>query len=218
MSATLHQSDGSRDPQRGQSPRQVSLLRRLARLAVAAFAVLVVTAACTNSQAAESILAPTTQEQVALNLPADFQFTVYQGEDLLGGETLNLSDLFTHGKPVVLNFWAGLCPPCRLEMPHFQRVYDQRGQDFIILGLDVGPFTLLGSSEEGQALLQELNVTYPAGTPSDGSSIAAYGVLGMPTTVFLTPDGTVHRTWVGLLTEDKLTELIDSLLAASSVS
>ena len=45
----------------------------------------------------------------------DFRFSLYQGEEVLGAKELSLSDL--RGKPLVLNFWAGLCPPCRLEMP-----------------------------------------------------------------------------------------------------
>ena len=54
--------------------------------------------------------------------PNDFAFTLYQGQEELGAESLNFSDL--QGKPVVLNFWAGLCPPCRAEMPEFQEFYE----------------------------------------------------------------------------------------------
>jgi thiol-disulfide isomerase/thioredoxin len=52
-------------------------------------------------------------------LPADFVVLVYQGQDELGGSEVQFSELLAEGKPVVLNMWAGLCPPCRLEMPDF---------------------------------------------------------------------------------------------------
>ena len=44
------------------------------------------------------------------NLASDFPIFVYQGEDVLGGSDLTLNQLLDQGKPVVLNFWAGLCP------------------------------------------------------------------------------------------------------------
>ena len=84
-----------------------------------------------------------------------------------------------------------------------------------IFGLDIGPFVGLGSQEDGKALIQELKITYPTGTTSDAKVVKAYRVLGMPTTVFLTPDGKVFRNWTGLLTRAKLEELIEELLRAS---
>ncbi len=156
----------------------------------------------------------------ALKLPADFQIAVYQGAEELGGQTVAFSSLFNKGKPVVLNFWAGLCPPCRAEMPAFQRVYQEHRNDLILFGLDVGAYTLLGTSAEAKALLQELQVTYPAGTLTPGTAngaevLASYEVQGMPTTVFLASDGRVYKTWVGPLTEAKLKELVEGLLAFS---
>jgi len=64
-------------------------------------------------------------------------------------------------------------------------------------------------------LLRELNVTYATGTTFDGSIIRSYRVRGMPTTVFITPQGQIVQTWAGLLTEAKLAELVGNLLAAS---
>lgn len=52
----------------------------------------------------------------------DFGIVAYQGEALLGGREVRFSKVFEQGKPVVLNFWAGLCPPCRAEMPWFQKL------------------------------------------------------------------------------------------------
>jgi thiol-disulfide isomerase/thioredoxin len=151
-------------------------------------------------------------------LPFDFEISTYQGEGVLGGQEINLSDVLAQGKPVVLNFWAGLCPPCRLEMPDLQAVNDEFGDQIVLLGLDVGPFTSLGSSDEGKALIQELGVTYPAGTTSDAQVVREYQITGMPSTFFIAPNGEVVRKWTGLLTEAKLTELVEELLEASGGS
>lgn len=149
-------------------------------------------------------------------LAPDFELTVYQGAEVLGFERGNFSQIFAQGKPVVLNFWAGLCPPCRAEMPDFERVYRDRRDEFLLFGLDVGPFVGLGSSADGQALLRELAITYPTGTPLSGSPVRDYQVRGMPTTVFLTPDGRIFATHTGALTASALNQMIDRLLATSS--
>ena len=74
---------------------------------------------------------------VNLEVP-DMEISIYQGADVLGGETLALSEVVALGQPVVLNFWAALCPPCRAEMPEFQRVYDEREAEVLVLGIDIG--------------------------------------------------------------------------------
>ena len=149
-----------------------------------------------------------------LQIP-NFNIALYQGAEELGGEEISVEDLLSDGKPAVVNFWAGLCPPCRGEMPDFQEVYDQRRQQITMLGIDVGPFMLLGTREEGKMLLEEIGITYPAGTTFDEESFRSLELLGMPTTLFLEPGGSLHRKWTGILTKDKLNELIDELLEAS---
>lgn len=128
---------------------------------------------------------------------------------------MRFSDLFGRGKPLVLNFWAGACPPCRAEMPHFQEMYEIYKDRVFLVGLDVGPFVRLGTREDGQALVKELKITYPTGTTFDPEVVREYKVLGMPTTVFVKPNGEIFSNWTGLLTRDKLIELVEKLLAAS---
>lgn len=153
--------------------------------------------------------------EVRENLPADFQVTLYQGAELADGEQVMFSELVARGQPVVLNFWAGLCPPCRLEMPDLQAVSDEYEDRILLFGLDVGPFTGLGTREDGRALINSLEITYPAGATDDGNIMREYEVRGMPTTYFILADGQVFDTWTGLLTEAKLAEIVDEMLAAS---
>lgn len=100
-------------------------------------------------------------------------------------------------------------------MSDLQRVYEARHEEMILIGVDIGPFVQLGTREDGRALLDELGVTYPTGTTFDASVVESYSVLGMPSTYFITPDGQIWDSWTGLLTEDKMNELVDGLIEAS---
>jgi thiol-disulfide isomerase/thioredoxin len=168
-------------------------------------------AACTGAAADQS----SDDDETATQLPADVSVTVYQGAGALAAEEVLLSDLLARGKPLVLNFWAGLCPPCRLEMPDMQAVYERFQDEIILFGLDVGPFTALGSRDDGRALVDALGVTYPTGTTFEAEVVRAYQVTGMPSTFFILPDGEIVRKWTGILTEEKLVELVEELLARS---
>ena len=144
------------------------------------------------------------------NLAPNFTFTLYQWEDKLGASELDLAQL--RGKPVVLNFWAGLCPPCRAEMPDLQIFYDQFKDRATLIGIDLGRFTRLGSEQDARDLLQDLGVTYPAGFTNDSSVVKDFKVLGMPTTIFIRADGTIFKKWSGALNEDVLAKQTNAML------
>lgn len=182
--------------------------------AVAAVAILIVLAVSRSGVGGENASGSSPDRNAA----PDFPLTLYQGAGVLGSERLQFSDVFSLGKPVVLNFWAGLCPPCRAEMPGFQKVYDELGDQFILLGLDIGPYIGLGSNEDGRTLLQELNITYPAGTTFEATTVSNYRVRGMPTTVFLTAGGEILETHTGLLDEATFRNKVLNLIQASGAS
>ena len=141
----------------------------------------------------------------------DFPVVLYQGADAVGGaDTLRVSDL--RGQAVVLNFWAGLCPPCRAEMPEFQHFADAYAGRALVIGVDLGQFFALGSQDDAQRLLSELAVTYPAGYTEDGGVVRALELTGLPATIFIAPDGSLHRKWIGVLNGDKLAEITDEML------
>ena len=154
-------------------------------------------------------------DTVLVDLPIeDFPIIVYQGQEIVGDGEIRLASLFTQGKPVVLNFWAGLCPPCRAEMPDLQEIYDEFKGRVLLFGVDVGVFTDLGTQEDGRELLEELEVSYPAGAATT-NVVRSYRVFNMPTTLFITPQGEINDRWNGLLTSGKMRELVEELLEAS---
>ena len=146
---------------------------------------------------------------------SNFDFRVYQGEEALGGFNVNFSSLLDSGQPVILNFWGGDCPPCRAEMPALQRVYDAHKDEMLLVGLDVGRFLGLGTQREALALLDELDITYPAGTPGSPAPLRNYVVEGLPATVFFGRDGEVFRIWSGAIREDQLESIVGALLEES---
>ncbi len=156
--------------------------------------------------------------RTSLKPAPDFPITLYQGGDVLGGEKIPLARLWGTGKPVVLNFWAGLCPPCRAELPDFQNLYNEVAKGkWTMIGVDIGPYVGLGSREEGKALLRELKISFPAGTTFEEDAVNVYQILGMPTTVFITSDGRIFRKYAGLLTREQMNTFLHELLQASGI-
>jgi thiol-disulfide isomerase/thioredoxin len=152
------------------------------------------------------------------DLEADFEINLYQGEDVLGGASVAFSNVLAQGKPVVLNMWAGLCPICRNELPELQQAYETYGDQVLFIGVDVGPFVGLGSREDGRALLDELGITFPAGSTPDPQILRDYDVLGTPTTHFVTPSGESIQRRTGPMSEEQLHENIEALIEASGGS
>ncbi len=137
--------------------------------------------------------------------------TMLQGQSSVGGEQIELSSILG-AKPVVLNFWAGLCPPCRAEMPDFQAFYDDYQDRVLLVGIDVGRFTSLGSQDDAVNLLSELGVTYPAGYTKDPEVLSKYRVFGIPATVFIDGEGNIFAHWSGALNEETLREMTNNML------
>ncbi len=148
--------------------------------------------------------------------PGDFSIVAYQGQDVLGGKTTTFSQVFVQRKPVVLNFWAGNCPSCSVEMPGFQKVSTEVAGKVIFVGVDIGPFTGLGSHDDAVSLYTRLGIHYALAYAVDASPLQLYNIQGMPTTVFLTAKGEVSDQVTGILTEAQLrTEIQQKLLGSS---
>ena len=144
----------------------------------------------------------------------NFSFNLYQGEDILGSEIKDLSQL--RGMPVVLNFWARLCPPCWTEMPELQEFHEESQERIILLGIDIGQFTGLGSPRDASKLLDSMGITYPTGFTDDGGVVEKFKVSAMPTTVFIDKQGRIFQKWTGALDRATVTRLAKAMLAQDS--
>jgi len=82
-------------------------------------------------------------------------------------------------------YFAGACAQCTAEKPGFEKAYESSAGKVLIVGLDVGPFTGLGSHEDAARLLRQLAIRYPAAYAVDDSALRSYGIAAMPTTLFL---------------------------------
>ena len=143
-------------------------------------------------------------------LAPNFRFSLYQGADILGSETKELAEL--RGMPVVLNFWARLCPPCWSEMPELQEFHKEFEETVLLLGIDIGQFTGLGTPRDASKLLDAMGITYPAGFTNDGLVVERYEVLAMPTTVLIDRHGKIFHKWTGALDRGTLTRLTRLML------
>jgi cytochrome c biogenesis protein CcmG/thiol:disulfide interchange protein DsbE len=111
--------------------------------------------------------------------------------------TIRLTDF--EGRPVVLNFWGSWCVPCRKEMPFFEDVHRRAGGRLVVLGID-----RLDHRDDAVEFLTDVGVTYPSAYDRDGSLDAPYRLVGMPTTVFVSPDGAILERITGELTAARL--------------
>ena len=97
------------------------------------------------------------------------------------------------GKVVVLNFWATWCPPCRLEMPAMERLY----QEFREKGLEIVAVNFMESRDLVQAFAEEQKLTYPMLLDSRAEIAEQYGVMRLPETVLIGRNGEVIAKTIG---------------------
>lgn len=114
------------------------------------------------------------------------------------------------GRPVVLNFFASWCVPCRHELPAFEALHERLGDRIAFLGV-----AHQDRREDALDLIAETGVTYPTGYDPAGDVARSYGLYGMPTTVFIAADGEILATRTGELDASDLEAAIHDLLLPS---
>jgi cytochrome c biogenesis protein CcmG/thiol:disulfide interchange protein DsbE len=107
------------------------------------------------------------------------------------------------GTPVVLNFFQSYCAPCVTEMPDFEEVHQDLGDEVTFVGIAVQD-----RLEDAQEIVDRTGVTYELGRDPDGSLLQAAGGLVLPTTVLIRSDGTVVEVRSGAVSKGTLRDLI----------
>lgn len=108
------------------------------------------------------------------------------------GTTVTLSSL--RGHPVILNFWATWCPPCRAEMPELEAFWKGYGsEDLILLGIDQGE----SRDVVKRFTRTEIDITFPLLLDTRADVGALFGVRALPTTIFIDADGRIQKIMVG---------------------
>lgn len=138
----------------------------------------------------------------------DFQITLFGNENHEDGSQLRLSEL--SGKPIVLNFWYPSCPPCRIEIPDLESAARRYATDGVLF---IGIQSLvLDTAADGQEFVEEFGITYAVGADVGGKILTEYKIIGFPTTVFLNGKHEIVHMWSGILTTEKLDELMTDVL------
>jgi len=151
----------------------------------------------------------TSTDQPGTVSDTESQQKVYPAPDFImldaEGEEVSLSDFF--GKPIVLNFWASWCPPCKAEMPHFEEAYKNNPDvQFIMLNV-----TASDSMSEAKRLISDKGYTFPVYFDADGMASYMYGASSLPTTFFIGADGNLVTYGVGQLSEASLAKGLEMI-------
>lgn len=123
------------------------------------------------------------------------------------GATVSSDEL--RGHVVLVNFWATWCPPCRMEMPGFQSVYDRRRADgFVILGIaaDAGTAGV-------ERFLTERGITYPVAMATPSVTRAFGGPRTLPTSFLIDRSGRIRYRVEGIFTSVALDRAVQRLLS-----
>lgn len=112
---------------------------------------------------------------------------------------VRLSDF--RGTPVVLNWYASWCGPCKREIPDFQKAYEALDGEVVFLGVN-----LQEDAAQAAGLLEVFVAKYPALLDTEGEIAVHYRIQGMPTTFFIDAEGIVRSMGAGLIVEEVLVE------------
>jgi len=134
-------------------------------------------------------------------------FTVYDAE----GNAHKLSDY--QGKPVVLNFWASWCGPCKMEMPDFDVKFQEYGDQihFLMVNLTDGSQETV---ETASKFIKDQGYSFPVYFDTAMEGAIAYGVNAVPVTYFIDAEGGFVAWQQGVVSADTLQKGIDMVLAA----
>jgi len=126
----------------------------------------------------------------------------------LDGSSMQLSDL--RGQAVIVNVWASWCPPCKLEMPALQRVYQEfKAHGLVILAVDA---IQQDNLEDVQSFVSDNALTFPILLDERSEVLAGYQISAFPSTFFVDQEGVVRKVVIGAVSEPLLRSQVEELL------
>jgi cytochrome c biogenesis protein CcmG, thiol:disulfide interchange protein DsbE len=145
-----------------------------------------------------------------LDQPAkDFELPVFERYQSDYGPTFKLSE-YLGKQPMIINFWASWCVPCRTEMPMLENAWKKYQDQVLFLGIQYDD-----TKSAGNTFLDEFNVTYPnVRDDVNGRGVVGidYALFGLPETFFIRTDGTILHKQSGEVTAALLEQKIGELL------
>lgn len=148
----------------------------------------------------------TTNELPSKSSPEKKELATNFTLELTNGKKFNLSDY--KGKPVLINFFASWCLPCREEMPVLEKVvqeYEPKGVVFLGIAVD-------DTEEKMKDFIAKYGVTFPVGLDKTAAIQKSFGLYGIPTTYFIDRQGVINYSHSGSVTEELLQHELAQLL------
>ncbi len=130
----------------------------------------------------------------------------------LDGQVMSVAEHI--GKPVMINFWASWCEPCRSEMP----LLDQKAQQYAAQGLTVLAVNLGESEKTVEGFRDEYGLSFPILLDKDDTVSAQYAIEPIPSTFFIDRTGRVQNVYIGELDEESAEENIQKILPLTNSS
>jgi thiol-disulfide isomerase/thioredoxin len=115
----------------------------------------------------------------------------------LSGDEVRLGNFI--GKPVLINFWATWCGPCRFEMPLIEKFHQRYGDELIILAVNMQE-----DERKVQIFKNELDLDFLILLDVDSVASDRYRVQGLPTSFIVDPEGKVSAIHIGVMSENQL--------------
>ena len=122
----------------------------------------------------------------------------------MDGNEVTLASFF--GKPIVLNFWASWCGPCKMEMPEIQKFYDKYGQEihFLLVSVD-------DSLDAAKTFISDSGYTFPVYFDTTSVGAYTYGASSIPLTFFIDAQGNLTAYYMGAMSESILQQGVDMI-------